>query len=121
MAEIDLQLHHLGDGLDQIRIVGRLDSAGAQALEQPLKAMIAAAPARVLIDLSQVPFLGSMGIRSLLTSAQAMRRRGGALGLLNPQSLVDEVLKMTGIQTLIPTFHDVEAARSALAEHVGGP
>ena len=81
MADIDLQVHHLGDGLDQINIIGRLDSAGAQVLDQPLKALIAGAAQGVLIDLSQVPFLGSMGIRSLLTSAQAMRRRGGALAL----------------------------------------
>ena len=89
-------------------------------LDQPLKALIAGAAQGVLIDLSQVPFLGSMGIRSLLTSAQAMRRRGGALALLRPQTLVEDVLKMTGIPSLIPIFHDVEAARVALKERVVG-
>jgi anti-anti-sigma factor len=68
------------------------------------------------VDLSQVPFLASIGIRILLTNARVLRQRGGRMALLNPQSMVEEVLKVTGIESIIPIFHDLEAASAALTE-----
>lgn len=110
---MELHTDHLPGGAARIRLAGRLDSAGVVAIEAPLGAAIASAAARVLVDLSQVTFLASIGIRALLTHARALARRGGSLALIGPQPVVAEVLEVTGIAKIIPIFADVEAASAA--------
>ena len=111
---MDLQVQHLDSGIERVELAGRLDSAGARELDQRLSTLGAARPAFILVDLSHVSFLASIGIRALLNNARALRQRGGKMALLNPQSLVEEVLKSTGIESIIPVFHDLEAASAAL-------
>jgi anti-anti-sigma factor len=111
---MDLEVQQLDGGIDRIKLAGRLDSAGVQEIDHRLSALTSASQAFVLVDLSQVPFLASIGIRTLLTNARVLKQRGGKMALLNPQSLVEEVLKVTGIESVIPIFHDLEAARAAL-------
>ena len=117
---MDLQVQQLDGGIERVTISGRLDSAGVQEIDHRLSALTAARQAFVLVDLSQVPFLASIGIRTLLTNARVLRRHGGKMALLNPQALVEEVLKVTGIETIIPVFHDLEAASAALKAPAAG-
>jgi anti-anti-sigma factor len=111
---MDLQVQHLGDGIDRVQLAGRLDSAGVEAIDARLSSLAAARAARILIDLSQVPFLASIGIRILLTNARVLRQNGGKMALLSPQALVEEVLQVTGIESIIPIFHDLDTAAAAL-------
>lgn len=111
---MDLQVQQLADGIDRVNLAGRLDSAGVEAIDHRLSALTATQAACVLVDLSQVSFLASIGIRTLLTNARALRQRGGKMALLSPQTLVEEVLRVTGIESMIPIFHDVAAASAAL-------
>ncbi|MET0217457.1 MAG: STAS domain-containing protein [Burkholderiales bacterium] len=113
---MDWQVQQLADGIDRVQLGGRLDSAGVEAIDARLSSLTATRAARILVDLSQVPFLASIGIRILLTNARVLRQRGGRMALLNPQSMVEEVLKVTGIESIIPIFHDLEAASAALTE-----
>ena len=111
---MDLQVQQLADGIDRIKLAGRLDSAGVEAIDARLSSLTATRAARIVLDLSQVPFLASIGIRILLTNAWVLRQNGGRMALLNPQSLVEEVLQVTGIESIIPIFHDLDAASAAL-------
>jgi anti-anti-sigma factor len=117
---MDLEVQQLDGGIDRIKLAGRLDSAGVQEIDHRLSALTAARQAFILVDLSQVPFLASIGIRILLTNARVLRQHGGKMAP-SPQSLVEEVLKVTGIESIIPIFHDLDAASAALkAPAVGG-
>ena len=64
---------------------------------------------------SAVTFVASIGIRTLLTGAKAVHSRGGKLVLLNPSSAVEKVLRVTGVDTLMPIFHDADAAIQAVS------
>jgi anti-anti-sigma factor len=111
---MDVQVQHLDGGIERINLAGRLDSASIKDIDLRLSALTAESKASILVDLSQVSFLASIGIRTLLTTARLLRQRGGKMALLNPQSLVEEVLKVTGIESIIPIFHDLDAASAAL-------
>jgi anti-anti-sigma factor len=105
----------LEGGNTRIVLDGRLDIEGAAAVD--LKMNVAAGSAtHLLLDLEQVSFLGSMGLRSILVPAQALRRRGGKMAILKPQPMVEEVLKAAGVEALIPIAHDPEAALAALRQ-----
>jgi anti-anti-sigma factor len=111
---MELQVQQLADGIDKISLAGRLDGAGVQEIDLRFTALTATKKAQVLVDLSEVSFLASIGIRTLVTNARALKLRGGAMALLNPQPLVEEVLKVAGIESLLPVFHDLDAASGAL-------
>jgi anti-anti-sigma factor len=117
---MNVQVQQMADGIDRVSLAGRLDSAGVEAIDHRLSALTATEAARVLVDLSQVSFLASIGIRSLLTNARALRKRGGRMALLSPQAVVEEVLKVTGIEAMIPIFHDLDAASAALKAPAAG-
>ena len=100
---------------DVTRVIleGRLDIQGAAAID--LKMNILAGSAKyLLIDLTNVSFLGSMGLRSIVVPAQTVKRRGGKLAILNPVPMVEEVLNASNIGEIIPIYHDLDSAVAAL-------
>ena len=112
--EMQISTEELAGGITKVALDGRLDIAGASAVD--LKMNVAAGSAnRLLIDLEKVSFLGSMGLRSIVLPARAVHSRGGKVVLFAPVEMVESVLKSSGIDSLIPIHHDLEAALAALA------
>ena len=101
-------------GITRVMLDGRLDIEGAAAIDLRMN-VLAGSSKFLLVDLSNVSFLGSMGLRSLVLPAQALRRRGGKMALYGPVPLVEEVLKASNIHEIIPVFHDLNAAVAALS------
>ena len=92
-------------GITRVLLDGRLDIQGAAAVDLRLN-VLAGSSKFLLIDLSKVSFLGSMGLRSIIVPAQAVSRRGGKVALLSPVPMVEEVLKASRVDEIIPIFHD---------------
>ena len=57
-----------------------------------------------------------MGLRSLVSPARAILSRKGKIAVYAPTELVEKVLRTSGIDTMIPIFHDYDAALAALQE-----
>ena len=99
--------------ISRVRLAGRMDYDGATGIEFRFME-IAAREKFLLVDLSQVNFLASMGIRTLILAAQALNKRGGKMILFNPGMMVAKVLKTSGTDTLIPVYYDLLLARMAM-------
>jgi anti-sigma B factor antagonist len=91
-----------------------MDVNGTQQIDLKFTALTATRKAQILVDLSNVTFIASIGIRTLISNAKAQKARGGCLILYKPTDQVEQVLRATGIDTIIPIEHDMEAARGAL-------
>ena len=109
-----LNYSELEKGIKYIQLEGRLDLPGVMEIELKFTAYAASEKAGVVVDLSQVPFLASIGIRMLVSSAKAVQKRGGKLVLLNPQPLVAEMLTNAGINMIIPVYTDLTEACQAV-------
>ena len=94
----------------RLKLTGRLDVVGTEAINDRFTFATTARPAKIVVDLSGVNFLASIGIRLLLTSARAQASRGGKMILAAPQPIVRQVLKTAGIDRLVGIFEDVETA-----------
>jgi anti-sigma B factor antagonist len=101
-------------GITRVLLDGRLDIQGSAAIDLKMN-VLAGSSKLLLLDLSKVSFLGSMGLRSIVLPAQAMKRRGGKMALFGPIPMVEEVLKASNIDEIIPIFHDLDAAVAALS------
>lgn len=109
-----LESELLDGNILKITLDGRLDVEGTQAIDMKFTALTATRRAAILVDMSNVSFLASIGMRTLLTCAKAAANRGGKLVMLSPQPMVREVLDRSGVATLIPVADDLDAAREAL-------
>jgi anti-anti-sigma factor len=83
---------------------GEVDLASAPALAQELSAVLAAKPIGVTIDVTELSYLDSSGIRCLCLAAQEAAAVGCRLLLRNPSPTVLQVLEITGVDELL--LHD---------------
>ena len=111
---MELTTEQRADGIQRIILAGRMDSAGTAQIEMRFTALTATRPARIVVDMAQVPFLSSIGIRLLAVNARALRQRGGRLVMACPHPMVEEVLEVLGMHTLIPVHSDLDSACAAL-------
>ena len=107
----------IGENLRRIMISGRLDMPGTDSVASQLAELTAAPKKGVVVDLSAVKFLASIGIRALLISAKAVQQRGGKMVLVvSKGSTVVMSLEATGVDLLIPVFNNAsDAERAAVA------
>jgi anti-sigma B factor antagonist len=93
----------------KVRLSGSLDLAGAGAIDVPLS-NVAATRDKVIVDFSQVSFLASIGIRLLVKTARAIGNRGGRFVVFNPTVDAQKILRLTGLDIIIPIVPDETAA-----------
>lgn len=103
----------VGD-LRTIRISGRLDVEGTDSVAAQLEELAKAAKKGVVVDLSSLKFLASIGIRALIASAKSVKERGGRMALVvKPGSTVQMSIKATGVDQFVPVYSSAEAAEKA--------
>lgn len=110
---MQISTEELAEGVTRVNLDGRLDIAGAAAVDLKMN-LVAGSAKKLLIDLQKVTFLGSMGLRSIVLPARAVHSRGGKVVLFAPNEMVESVLKTSGIDSLLPIHHDLAAALAAL-------
>ena len=100
-----------------IMITGRLDVDGTNSVATQLVELSQAPKKGVVVDLSTLKFLASIGIRALITSAKAVKARGGKMVLVvNSGSTVMMSIQATGVDQFVPVFgSESDAERAALA------
>ena len=113
---MELKTQETTDGVKVIVLAGRMDIAGTQEIDLRFTSLASSQKGLIAVDLSDVSFLASIGMRTLVSSARALMNRGGAMALANPQPLVKQALMAAGIDSLIPIYADVgEASRGLRA------
>ncbi len=104
----------VGEDLRRIVISGRLDIPGTDSVAAQLVELTAAPKKGVVVDLSALKFLASIGVRALITSAKAVQQRGGKMVLVvSDSSTVMLSLEATGVNELIPVFKSASDAEKA--------
>jgi anti-anti-sigma factor len=100
-----------------IMITGRLDVDGTNSVATQLVELSQAPKKGVVVDLSTLKFLASIGIRALVTCAKDVKARGAKMVLVvDPGSTVMMSIKATGIDQLVPVFDSSsDAQRAAVA------
>jgi anti-anti-sigma factor len=112
---MELNYSELENKVNLIKLIGILDVQGVDAIGTKFAGYSSGDNSRVLVDLAEVEFLTSIGIRLLVTTAKSVASRGGKLVLLNPNENVKGVLEMTGIMDIIPIHSSLQEAVADLS------
>lgn len=94
-------------------INGRIDSTNATELGDALNAAVDAGRAQIVVDLSNVEYMSSAGLRELVTALKKVKRGTGDLRLAAPSERVMEVLELAGLDSIFEIYsNQVEAVGS---------
>jgi anti-sigma B factor antagonist/stage II sporulation protein AA (anti-sigma F factor antagonist) len=104
---------------DGVSYVGRLDASTAPNLESAVASTLSGGTARIILDMCEVTFISSAGLRVILmTAKQALAAKGG-LAIFGLRSAVNDVFEISGFQKFIPIASDETEARSKLGAQEG--
>lgn len=84
-----------------VRIAGMLDGQSSPSAQAALAQMIDAGATKILVDLEQLSFISSAGLRILLVLAKELQHRSGAVRICNASASVLEVFEISGFNTII--------------------
>ena len=107
---MDMQVKEVDGNLTQVVLAGRLDTLGVGGIETRFLEAVVPPGKPVIVDLSQVEFLASLGVHMLLSAARSLGRKGAKLALYAPQERVSEVLEAVAVSEIIPVCPDANSA-----------
>ena len=110
---MEMQIEEQDGEITRVRLIGRMDYAGATEVDAKFMEQ-AGREKLMLVDMSKVEFLASMGIRTLIMAAKVVKARGDRMVLFNPEMMVAKVLQTSGTDILIPVYFDLALACKAL-------
>lgn len=111
---MELQYSELVGNIRVLKLIGSLDINGVGRIETKFAGYGAGENPRVIVDMSGVTFVSSIGIRLLIINAKSIASRGGRMVLLSPIPEVRSLLEVTGMAHVIPMYDSLESAQAVV-------
>jgi anti-sigma B factor antagonist len=108
LVEFQVDVHSLEDAT-VVAVIGELDLHTAPQLERALMSAFGAESPSVIVDLAACDFIDSTALGVLI---KAGRSHPGSLALVTEDAHTLKVLKLTGVDSLVPVY----ASRTAVLE-----
>lgn len=103
----------LSGGVHLVGVSGRLDQTQTPDLEEQFDELLAAGHHRIVVDMSDVTYINSGGLRCLVTAWRRAKKRGGNVVLTGLKERVDEVFSMVGFDKVFDVYPTQAAAEAA--------
>ena len=94
------------DGTARVRLDGELDLSTVPALEARVAALLASGSTRIVLDLAELEFIDSTGLRLILELHGEAARDGFSLALVPGGEAVQRVFEITGTVQVLPFVAD---------------
>lgn len=96
-----------------VRVAGEIDLASEEDFATALGTALAGQAPLILVDLSEVTFLGSAALHVLLEANRDAEKQRRALRVAHGGSFAARVLEVTGLDQVLAVFRTAELALSA--------
>lgn len=108
MDDFSMTINPNGD-VTIVTISGRVDSVTAASMDAEL-AKIVHDNKKIVLDLKDVAYMSSAGIRAIMKLLQSAQKAGGGVKLANVPANVVEVLETVGMMQMVEVFPTVDEA-----------
>ncbi|HEY4000333.1 MAG TPA: STAS domain-containing protein [Candidatus Xenobia bacterium] len=105
------------NGIQVVGLLGELDYSNLETVRQQVYQLINGVTA-LIIDLRSLEFIDSNGLGLLLAAHKRMREKGGRVALVSTSTHIEKLLRISGLETIIPVFKDEPSALDAMAKEV---
>ena len=98
--------------LTVVTLPAEIDMATAPAISEQVAAALAPGVHAVIADMTATTFCDSAGFSMLIRAKRRAAAHGAELRLLLPCSNVLRVLKIQGVDAVLPVYHSLEEAQA---------
>lgn len=85
----------------KIQVAGELDSAAVEEFNESITPILNQANREITLDLQELEFISSAGLRSLLLMNKKALADGGTVVLVNARKEIMQVFSLTGFDTFM--------------------
>jgi anti-anti-sigma factor len=93
-----------------VSVTGKMDAVSSPELEKDLSQLMAEGEKDFVIDLGELDYISSAGLRVILATAKRLKEKEGKILLASLQDMVKEVFEISGFSAIIPIYESVESA-----------
>ncbi|WP_456325535.1 STAS domain-containing protein [Desulfonauticus submarinus] len=93
-----------------VKVSGRLDASTAPLYEEKCRSFIVEGHNKMIIDLNDLEYISSAGLRSILSIGKKIKSNNGKYLFCNLQPMVSDVFKISGFNAIFPVFNTLEDA-----------
>lgn len=112
MARFAVETQIQGDVV-RVAPTGELDLASVPVFDQAMEKVEADAPATIVIDLTDLDFLDSSGLRAIVLADERARERGSRLAVVPGPEMVRRVFEITQLDKRLELVDDAAAVSGA--------
>jgi anti-sigma B factor antagonist len=87
-----------------LNVSGKIDAVTSKQLESAIEEALKLEAEIMLLDLREVEYVSSSGLRVLMVAKERLRKREGDLRLASLQPLVSEVFDITGLKQFFSIY-----------------
>ena len=113
---MDMTVTELDGPVTRVGLSGRLDAPGADQIGLRFTASVASQGRPTVVDLSNVSFVASMGLRLLISTARSLALKGGKLVLFGANEMVRGVFDDAALDQIMPIVATEVEAMAVLAD-----
>jgi anti-anti-sigma factor len=93
-----------------VTVNGRLDALTSPEFEKSLSEFVTKGELSILLDLLELDYISSAGLRSILATAKKLKAKNGELCIAGLQGSVRDVFQMSGFYSIFRVFESAEEA-----------
>jgi anti-anti-sigma factor len=93
-----------------VSVKGRMDAVTAPEFEKNLSDLISKGETTFLLNLANLEYISSAGLRSILATYKKLKEKQGNILFTGLQGPVEEVFKISGFHTIFKIFDSEETA-----------
>jgi len=93
-----------------IKIKGRMDALTAPEFEKESSRWIDEGASSLIIDLGELEYISSAGLRSILLTAKKLKANQGQISFCCPSGMVMKVFSMSGFSSMFSMYDSLEEA-----------
>lgn len=103
------------EGFLVLALAGRLDAANSKVFEDKILATINGGEKQFVIDLSELDYVSSSGLRVFLLASKRLNPAGGKVVLCSLKEPVRQVFDIAGFSSILPIVASREEALKSLS------
>lgn len=101
-------------GVRILSLSGSLDAGTSGGLEQRFNALVSPADNRFILQMKDVEYVSSGGLRVILVITKKLKSLGGGVVLVGVNPSIEELINMTGFSSLVKMAAQEEQALAEL-------
>jgi anti-anti-sigma factor len=95
-----------------LHIAGKIDGNSAPEFERVCVGWISPSDTNMILDFGMLEYISSAGLSAVIFAGKALDRQDGRLLLCGLSSRIEEIFRLSGLDTLFPIFRTQEEALS---------